>query len=68
MLYIYKKNDMHVNISQIYALCEWMYIYIYIHMHVTLSVKTQLNIFFFCVLQFSTKYHPSYCKEHSVKM
>ncbi len=33
---------------------------------VTLSVKTQLKSFY--DLLFSAKYHPSYAKEHSVKI
>ncbi len=47
---------------------------LYMHMeaskHVsflTLSVKTQLKSFY-CDLLFSTKNHPSYGKEHSVKL
>ncbi len=35
--------------------------------YVTLSVKTQLKAFL-CDFLFSTKYHPSYDKEHSVKV
>ncbi len=35
--------------------------------YVTLSVKTQLKSFF-CDLLFSTKKHPPYGKEHSVKI
>ncbi len=39
----------------------------YKYIYVTLSVKTQLKVFF-CDLLFSAKYHPSYDKEHSVKV
>ncbi len=38
-----------------------------LHTYVTLSVKTQLKSFFVDLL-FSTKNHPSYGKEHSMKM
>ncbi len=42
------------------------YICVNIYIYVTLSVKTQLKSFF-CVFLFSTKNHPTYGKEHSVK-
>ncbi len=38
----------------------------YKYIYVTLSVKTLLKVF--CDLLFSAKYHPSYDKEHSVKV
>ncbi len=59
------KSTSLINIINIIA---WLQPKVICLLYVTLSVKTKLKSFFFFDLLFSTKYHPAFGKEHSVKM